>query len=283
MQELNEKEILGTVPKKLQLVETFWDCPEFSRNKQNQKGITLIALIITIIVMLILVGVTVNVALNGGLFSKAEDATTKTKIIQIQEALAMKRGEVLADYKGKAPDDYGITMDKLNLPEELKTEYGNKLIISKDVKLYYDASTVTNTEEQNQFKEMGIQEYVEINTAETYTFTIADLVNRGLLGSGGIILTAPENFWPDTVSEELKNSTIKGIISGVERDTYRISCSDPKYVNAFDLETNEPYTFGIYFFEGNIMFSVIGENSELVNSDNYIKYADLAFTITMAE
>ena len=35
---------------------------------KKQNGITLIALIITVIVMLILVGVTVNVALNGGLF-----------------------------------------------------------------------------------------------------------------------------------------------------------------------------------------------------------------------
>ena len=42
--------------------------------RQN-KGITLIALIITIIVMLILVGVTINVALNGGLFTKASEAS----------------------------------------------------------------------------------------------------------------------------------------------------------------------------------------------------------------
>ena len=37
--------------------------------KQN-KGITLIALIITIIIMLILAGVSVTVALKGGLFVK---------------------------------------------------------------------------------------------------------------------------------------------------------------------------------------------------------------------
>ena len=77
MQKLEEKKILGTVPKKLQFIETFWDCPEFSKGKN--KGITLIALIITIIVMLILVGVTINVALNGGLFQKAETAKTQTQ------------------------------------------------------------------------------------------------------------------------------------------------------------------------------------------------------------
>ena len=46
---------------------------------KKEKGITLIALIITIIVMLILVGVTINVALNGGLFDKAKTASDQTQ------------------------------------------------------------------------------------------------------------------------------------------------------------------------------------------------------------
>ena len=55
----------------------------------SQKGITLIALIITIIVMLILVGVTINVALNGGLFDKAETAKTQTQLAVDREELQM--------------------------------------------------------------------------------------------------------------------------------------------------------------------------------------------------
>ena len=46
---------------------------------KKQNGITLIALIITIIVMLILVAVTISVALNGGLFNNAKDASDKTQ------------------------------------------------------------------------------------------------------------------------------------------------------------------------------------------------------------
>lgn len=45
---------------------------------KSQKGITLIALVITIIVMLILVGVTITMALNGNLFNYAKDATKRT-------------------------------------------------------------------------------------------------------------------------------------------------------------------------------------------------------------
>lgn len=54
---------------------------------KNNKGITLIALIITIIVMLILVLVTINVALNGGLFDTARQATEETEKETIYEQI----------------------------------------------------------------------------------------------------------------------------------------------------------------------------------------------------
>ena len=52
---------------------------------KTQKGITLIALIITIIVMLILVGVSVSVALNTGLFSTAQGAAKNTEGARVNE------------------------------------------------------------------------------------------------------------------------------------------------------------------------------------------------------
>ena len=55
-----------------------------SAQKKN-KGITLIALIITIIVMLILVAVSISIALNTGLFDAAGKATQKTNIAKEQE------------------------------------------------------------------------------------------------------------------------------------------------------------------------------------------------------
>jgi len=54
---------------------------------KTQKGITLIALIITIIVMLILVAVTVTVALNGGLFKTAKQAISETDLEKEKELL----------------------------------------------------------------------------------------------------------------------------------------------------------------------------------------------------
>lgn len=73
---------------------------------KGQKGITLVALIITIIVMLILVGVSISVALNGGLFTKATDAVEETKTSQVEEAIALARANVLANYYDGTWDSY---------------------------------------------------------------------------------------------------------------------------------------------------------------------------------
>ena len=53
---------------------------------KKNRGITLIALIITIIVMLILVAVSISVALNTGLFKSASDATKNWKAAQDEES-----------------------------------------------------------------------------------------------------------------------------------------------------------------------------------------------------
>ena len=53
-------------------------------NNRNQ-GITLVALIITMIIMLLLVGVTITVTLNGGLFKTAKDAEKQTELEKDKE------------------------------------------------------------------------------------------------------------------------------------------------------------------------------------------------------
>lgn len=62
--------------------------------KANKKGITLIALVITIIVMLILVAVTISMALNGGLFTYAKSASrdTKTAMEKEKELTSVEEG-----------------------------------------------------------------------------------------------------------------------------------------------------------------------------------------------
>ena len=76
------------------------------KNIKTQKGITLIALVITIIVMLILVGVTISMALNGGLFGYAKKAAKDTES-QKQAEQELADGKVTVNGKDYASiDDY---------------------------------------------------------------------------------------------------------------------------------------------------------------------------------
>ena len=72
---------------------------------KRQKGITLIALIITIIVMLILVGVTVTTAINGGLFESTRKASRDTQKQSVLEELNALTAEFNADLYAN-PDKY---------------------------------------------------------------------------------------------------------------------------------------------------------------------------------
>ena len=55
--------------------------------QKENKGITLVALVITIAIMLILAGVTISVSLKGGLFSRANEATSQMQIEAEKEQL----------------------------------------------------------------------------------------------------------------------------------------------------------------------------------------------------
>ena len=136
--------------------------------KNNQKGITLIALIITIIVMLILVAVTINVALNGGLFKRAKEATIKTEIQQIKEQLLVEKAKQIADNEINGTTGYSISIDDLNISAELKNKYRNKLIISSDGDLKYNEENCT--EEEKAFIESLDIESVSDDEKETYAF-----------------------------------------------------------------------------------------------------------------
>ena len=68
---------------------------------KNNKGITLIALVITIIVMLILVTVTIRVATNGNLFTHAANAVKGTK-----EAIRQENGILDGTFGEKSIEDW---------------------------------------------------------------------------------------------------------------------------------------------------------------------------------
>ena len=99
----------------------------------KQKGITLVALIITIIVMLILVGVVISVAINGGLFTSAKKAAKKTNNAKIFEQIQMA---VVASRKVSDEIPYEELFDLLdNMKNSGNLDEGTYALYEKFLKL----------------------------------------------------------------------------------------------------------------------------------------------------
>ena len=78
--------------------------------KEN-KGITLIALVITIVVLIILAGIAVSMTIGeNGIFTKAKEARDKTKIAEIKELIQLKILESQSDSK---LFDYNVLKENL--------------------------------------------------------------------------------------------------------------------------------------------------------------------------
>ena len=66
---------------------------------RNERGITLVALVVTIVVLLILAGVTITYALgNGGLFSNAQKAELNTELGNLRDYASLAKMDVLSKY-----------------------------------------------------------------------------------------------------------------------------------------------------------------------------------------
>ena len=69
------------------------------KNKENQKGITLIALVVTIIVLLILAGVSIAMLTGeNGIMSKAATASWKSKLGDAEDIVALEVSNAMTNY-----------------------------------------------------------------------------------------------------------------------------------------------------------------------------------------
>ena len=96
---------------------------------KNKKGITLIALVVTIVVLIILATISISVAINGGIIGKAQDAKTYYE----SQGDEFNKFTVAADANKLLVPTYPIQRDN-----ESSTDYEARL--QKD---YYDVSSIS--------------------------------------------------------------------------------------------------------------------------------------------
>ena len=90
---------------------------------KKQKGITLIALVVTIVVLLILAGVTISLLLDeNGIITKSKDARTETRISQIEDEVEMWKQHNFINKESNQAQENADTMLANLISRKLLTE-----------------------------------------------------------------------------------------------------------------------------------------------------------------
>ena len=132
---------------------------------KTQKGITLIALVVTIVVLLILAGVSINMVFsNGGILDKAKMAEKKSTIAKEKEIVEMAYLAVSTEKAGGE-----IT------PDDLQAELGNMVGVNKTVTTLdedgYLLVKFFETGNEYNINEMGVGKTAEETFSEIATET----------------------------------------------------------------------------------------------------------------
>lgn len=118
---------------------------QIKETKKNERGITLIALVVTIIVLLILAGIAINLIVgNNGLFTRAESAEKESEIAEVIDMARMdimskeveKQGVITKQDLEKILEQYGTLPEGEEniLDKTLTTKEGNDI----EVRRIYD-------------------------------------------------------------------------------------------------------------------------------------------------
>ena len=117
---------------------------------KEQKGITLIALVITIIVLLILAGVSIAMLTgNNGVLTKATTAKSETAVAEVKEQVMLAMNEILMnanDPTNTTADstDYPKTLTAANIAAKTASNTGKIVTAEENGTITYDnAYTVT--------------------------------------------------------------------------------------------------------------------------------------------
>ena len=119
--------------------------------KNKDKGITLIALVITIIILLILAGISISALTNQGLFKNAKAAQNATEKAEKEQGQRLNEYEdEINKYLNNANEDekIGLITDNINKElsktdnTKLKDEKSNRIVVPAGFKIVNGATTV---------------------------------------------------------------------------------------------------------------------------------------------
>ena len=231
---------------------------------KNKKGITLVALVVTIVVLLLLAGISLNLVIgNEGILTRSKEGKTKTQIAEVKEKAQLDITEVQTLNAGK------ITYGEL---KSILEKYGT-------VEYEEDGKTIKGVKTTDGY-EIGINEiYTNKENWPTYT-TVANAPDiSGFNKSNSYFVTwntenspyeikeeirlddIPPSEWYDYTASEKRWANVK--TTGGGNDCYWVWI--PRYAYQVPTRSSTATTIQIKFLEGKSNKS-IGETEEITNT-----------------
>ncbi len=219
---------------------------------KSEKGITLVALVITIVLLLILAGISISSLTNTGIFAKAKEAKEKS------EEAEKEQNKILDNYEKKV-DQYlpaftGTTVKEaiqhgrvLNATDntELHDEKGSKIVVPAGFKVTGDATTVdkgiviedatTGATSGSQFVWIPVGKITKadgdqfVNKLERYDFD--KTTGKESLYSGNFVEEDAND--PST----LKNIEGKSIAKNITNFKNSVASNDGYYIGRYEART----------------------------------------------
>ena len=202
----------------------------YLKNKSKilqEKGITLIALVVTIIVLLILAGISISMLTgNNGILTRAQEAKNKTEEAEKEEKDKLGDMEdIINEYAT------GITVEQVTdeNPGVLETEGTDTYVINSIEDLVFFANDVTNgnTYEGKTVK-LGLS--LDFNSNKSYVDPLrTDYAQYGYDGELKTLLTSGEGFKPigTELTDDIGSNSFNGIFDGNRKSIYNL------YINKF--------------------------------------------------
>ena len=194
---------------------------------KNKKGITLVALVVTIVILLILAGISISTLTNTGIFEKAKDAREKSEVAEKQqsETLDSYEKELNKYTSDNLEENIGVKFEKNT---ELHDKNGAKIIVPAGFK-------VVNTDDLTVEKGIVVEDskgnqYVwipcttedsksQLQFKRTEWDVEVDGADNSRASKDELTLTCPENYSDNGLTYAVVNEIVAQIKA--EKDSVR--------------------------------------------------------------
>ena len=240
-------------------------------NHTFSKGITLIALIITIIVMLILTGVALSITLgDNGLVNKAKQATEATEI-------AMDRDLLLSAVVGTIGTDGTVDLSAIVLPEGFTgskgtytSKNGHTFTVRENGEIIYNGENSGGGDETVGFNWKSVNLEVDTKTEyiweDEYNRSVLNFTEDGkmILSSGGMILSTIDATNSDNIDQTTGNLGFILEIEGPVHITITMANENDINLKMILIEEGEEVSFPTTFKKTIVDNETIYSNEEVL-------------------